>query len=141
MSILFQVSEVTYLLSIFEGEGVNGDRCEEHGQRQKPLVHTLVSEELQAQLLLGYNLPHVLRFHHYHLDSKLVIKKCVKGMLHLGMWELLHIEAKHFIELGISHINVLLRLFLHAAESHADHALGAMPIDFLESFPLLHLHE
>ena len=60
MSVLFQVSEVTYLLSIFEGEGVNCDRCEEHGHRQKPLVHTLVSEELQTQLLLSYNLPHVL---------------------------------------------------------------------------------
>ena len=62
-------------------------------------------------------------------------------MLHLGMWGLLHIEAKHFIELGISHINVLLRLFLHASKRHADHALATMPIDFLESFPLLHLHE
>ena len=46
MSVLFQVSEITYLLSIFEGEGVNCDRCEEHGHCQKPLVHTLVSEEL-----------------------------------------------------------------------------------------------
>ena len=62
-------------------------------------------------------------------------------MLHLGMWGLLHIESKHLIELGISHIHVLLRLLLHASESHADHALRTLPIDFLESFPLLHLYE
>ena len=62
-------------------------------------------------------------------------------MLHLGMWVLLHIEAKHLIELGISHINVLLRLFLHASKRNSDHALHTLPIDFLESFTLLHLHE
>ena len=141
MSVLFQVSKVTYLLPVFEGEGINGDRCEEHGHRQEPLVHALVSEELQAQLLLGYNLPHVLGLHHYHLDGKLVIEKCVKGMLQLSMWGLLHIETKHLIELGFSQVNVLLRLFLHAAESNPDHAFGTLPIDFLKSFALLYLYE
>ena len=141
MSVLFQVSEVTYLLPVFEGEGINGDRREEHGHRQKPLVYTLVSEELQTQLLLGYNLPHVLGFNHDHLDGKLIIEICVKGMLQLSMWGLLHIETKHLIELGFSQVNVLLRLFLHAAESHADHALGTLPINFLKSFALLYLYE
>lgn len=141
MSVLFQVSEVTYLLPVFEGEGINGDRCEEHGHRQKPLVHALVSEELQAQLLLGYNLPHVLGLHHDNLNSELVIEKCVYGMLQLIELGLLHIEAKHLIELGFSQVNVLLSLFLHAAESHPDHALGTLPINFLKSFALLHLNE
>ena len=41
------------------------------------MVHALVSEELQTQLLLGNNLPHVLGFHHDHLDSEMIIEKCV----------------------------------------------------------------
>ena len=141
MSVLFQVSEVTYLLPIFEGERINDDRCEEHGHRQKLLVHTLVSEELQTQLLLSYNLPHVLGLHHDNLDSELVIEKCVKGMLPLDVWGVLvHIEAKHLIELWISQIQVLLCLFLDTAERHSDHALCTLPIYFLETLPLLYLY-
>ena len=62
-------------------------------------------------------------------------------MLHLSMWDVLSIEAEHLIELGISHVQVLLRLLLHAAKSHSDHALGTLPINFLESFALLHFNE